>query len=43
MHIAEQKDRRDTSHTYKISKRLLSPARATINSAEELQKSMSLP
>jgi hypothetical protein len=32
-----------TSHTYKISKRLLSPARAAIKNAEELQKSISLP
>ncbi|XTI92064.1 hypothetical protein V2W45_1346617 [Cenococcum geophilum] len=35
--------RAHTSHTYKISKRLLSPARAAIKNAEELQKSMSLP
>jgi len=35
--------RAHTSHTYKISKRLLSPARAAIKNAEELQKSMSSP
>jgi len=32
-----------TSHIYKISKRLLSPTRAAIKNAEELQKSISSP
>ena len=35
--------RAHSSHTFKISKRLLSPARAAIKNAEELLKSMSLP
>jgi hypothetical protein len=35
--------RAHSSHTFKISKRLLSPARAAIGVAEELQKSMSSP